>query len=450
MSKTLGSNFVKTVIQNLTTNIVILGLGFATSVLLARMLGPEGRGLLEAIKLWPMLLIVLSMFGLGKAVSYFSAQSPQQAASYFATGWVLLVVFAIPIMMLGWFIIPLTLRDYGEVTIQAARIFLLLIPIQFAGNLPFWSLHGLGKFSIWNVLRSLFGVLWLLVVLTAFITDHKTAFFMASGYLIAMIINCAIWMYFMFRVVPGPYKPQLSHLSKLIRYALPSTFMFLPQQLNQRLDQMLIAVFLPAEILGLYVVAVAWSNLLSLTMTPISQAVFPKVAGMTDSKIAEDYGIQALRMSMLIAFALFLMMLFVTPFIFPMIYGGDFKSAVPAAILLVAASAIKSVGTVNAEILSGLGKPKEPMKAQFIGLAGTFLALLFLLRPYGLMGAAIASFIGYGITVVSSLIFLLRETNTSLRYLFPMKEDILILIAVLYSNLTRLAKQVSIDSRGAM
>jgi len=448
LNNTLGVGFIKTVIQNLTANLIIMGLGFITSIMLARMLGPDGRGTLEAIRLWPMLLITLSMFGLGKAISYYSAQDPNQAASYFATGWLMLIILAVPVILVGWFIIPVVLASYDEATIQASRTFLLLIPIQFIGNLPYWSLQGLGKFTIWNTLRSLFSILWLLVILIAIFTDQKTAYFLAYGYLIAMTFNCAIWMFFMIKTVPGPYKPNGSFFAKLARYALPATFTFMPQELNRRLDQMLIALFLPAQTLGLYVVAVAWSNLLLPIMTPISQAIFPKVAGTNDLNLAHDYGIQTVRISILIAFSSFFGLFFITPIVFPIFYGSDFKPAIPAAIVLVGASVIKSIGSVTAEVLSAFGKPKVPMKAEFIGLAGTLFALLILLQPYGLMGAAIASLLGYGMTVVSLLIFLIRETAVSWRYLIPTTSDIIIIVNAMHVAFSRILQRFSYSSEG--
>jgi O-antigen/teichoic acid export membrane protein len=91
----------------------------------------------------------------------------------------------------------------------------------------------------------------------------------------------------------------------------------------------------------------------------------------------------------------------VTPWAVPLLFGSAFAAAIPAALVLVGAAAIAAVNMVLEEGLRGLGRPVAVLWAELAGLAVTVIALLYLLRPFGIMGAALASVMGYTVVLVT-------------------------------------------------
>ena len=96
--------------------------------------------------------------------------------------------------------------------------------------------------------------------------------------------------------------------------------------------------------------------------------------------------------------------LVVTPWMIPTLFGAAFADAIPAAFVLVVAAAIASVNMVIEEGLRGLGRPVMVLWAELAGLAVTAVALLFLLRPFGIMGAALASVVGYTAVLITLVV----------------------------------------------
>jgi O-antigen/teichoic acid export membrane protein len=84
-------------------------------------------------------------------------------------------------------------------------------------------------------------------------------------------------------------------------------------------------------------------------------------------------------------------------------------------LVLVGAASIASVNMVVEEGLRGLGRPVLVLWAELCGLAVTMVALLFLLRPFGIMGAALASVLGY-----SAVLITLVVASRTLTHLAPM------------------------------
>ena len=448
MTSQLGKKAAGSVVQNLAANTFILGVGFVTSTVLARSLGPSGRGELQAIMLWPMLLVSLGSLGFDQAVSYFCARYRDKAASYFATAWTILVVWALPLFAFGWFLLPFILTQYDDRVVNTAQHFLLLIPIQFIGNLPFWALKGMGEFKKWNVVRSLYSVMWLTVVVLSVLSGKRDVSFIAYGYLTAMSINCALWMYSMLRTVPGPYRPQMSMVPQMMRYGIPAVLTQVPSHLNMRLDQFVMSIFMPADLLGLYVVAVAWSGLTSTAMNAISPVVFAEIAGMSDNREQARVSWRALRVSLVVASLLFVVIMPVTPIAMPLIYGSDFTAAVPSTIILVFANLIMNVSSIASEMLRGMGKPKWPMLAEFLALIVTGALLLWLLPSLGILGAAIASLGAYSLTLGSIVALLSWETKSSPAQLIPGKQDVFAVVGYLLTLVFSPLKAIYHPKRG--
>src|SRR5437879_4086808 len=67
-------------------SMAIQGLNVISGVLLARSLGPAGRGVLAAVILWPSVLSTVFCAGLNEAVTYFTSRFREQARQIAATG----------------------------------------------------------------------------------------------------------------------------------------------------------------------------------------------------------------------------------------------------------------------------------------------------------------------------------------------------------------------------
>jgi Na+-driven multidrug efflux pump len=98
---------------------------------------------------------------------------------------------------------------------------------------------------------------------------------------------------------------------------------------------------------------------------------------------------------------------------------------VPAGLVLVGAAAISAINSVLEEGLRGLGYPAVALWAELGGLVVTAIALLTLLVPFGIMGAAIASVLGYSAVTCTLAVSTRKLTGCSFATLFqPNQRDI--------------------------
>ena len=397
---TLKPTFGRSVATTLSSNAVTAVLWLASGILAARLLGPKGRGELAAIQTWGLFLVTFALLGMPDSLVYFSARDPEQSVSYTLTAVMLAFLGGIPLLALAYLILPYLLFVQSPAVIREARFYLVVGVTAILGQIPLNALRGRSDFATWNALRIAGTALWLLPLLLAWALDRRTSEFVASMNLLfwGAAYTLLILLVLPSRI-PGPYRPEFSHWKEMLSFGLPSVLTLLPQHLNLRLDQMLMAAVVAPGLLGLYVVGVSWAAIMTPAFQAVAIVLFPHIA----SRPSREQQISALtriiRLGSPVAILASCALSIVTPWGLPLIFGAKFAASISAAIVLVFAGGVLGINQLLEEGLRGLGSPKAAMWSEFGGLIVTATLLWLLLKPMGIMGAAVASLAGY--TVVA-------------------------------------------------
>jgi O-antigen/teichoic acid export membrane protein len=129
------------------------------------------------------------------------------------------------------------------------------------------------------------------------------------------------------------------------------------------------------------------------------------------------------------------LLLLVSPFFIPFIFGIDFIDAVYPFIILLPGVIIFTLTTILAAYFAGINRQDINLKISFFCFFTIFIGDLILVPKYGMEGAAVASCIGYILSGVSSLyvfsklsksnfkeLLILRKKDfSSVKNLFPAK-----------------------------
>jgi O-antigen/teichoic acid export membrane protein len=406
------------------TNLLLALLGLVTGSCAARLLGPAGRGELAAIQMWPTVLATVGNLGLPHALTFYSAQSTEQAGRYLGSASVLILLASVPFMAAGYVFLPHALSAQPLETIAAARWYLLLLPIQGVCTMPSHLLRGRSDFAVWNALRLAPGLGWLAILLLGWSKGWTQPALFAFLFLAVMALLGIPSILIVHRRVPGPFRADPHQMRPMLAYGVPSMLTSVPQLLNWRLDQMLMAAFLPTQILGLYVVAVTWSSAVGQLPSALGTVLFPKTAAQREPHRRSLVVAQGSRLAVLSAVSVGTGVALITPWAIPLLFGDKFAAAVPAGLVLVGAAAISAINLVLEEGLRGLGRPAVALWAELGGLLVTAVALLTLLMPFGIMGAAVASVLGYGAVMCALAVCIRRLTGCSFTTLFwPSQRD---------------------------
>jgi antigen flippase len=409
----VSSSFATNAALTAGTNVTMAALAMGSAILAARLLGPKGRGELAAIQAWPSFIATIATLGMIEATVYYSARDPERTGHYIGSGSIIALIAAIPFLLGGYLAMPACLAAQPGEIVGAARWYLLIAPIYALVALPAHSLRGRGDFVAWNALRLSPNLVWVGELIVAWMIAVRSASILAEVFLMLQALMFLPFSYVVARRVPGSFEPAIQDWRKMVRYGIPCMMTSLPQNLNFRLDQMLMAALLPAVALGEYAVAVAWSGAIAPILNAIGSALLHSVASSESHEEGARKFARGVRAAALFALGACLSLMAITPVALVTLFGPSFRTAVPAALVLAPAASLLGLNSVLEEGLRGLGHPYPVLHAELAGLATTGLVLVLTLKPMGIMGAAISSLAGYSTVTLGLLLSARRYAGAS-------------------------------------
>jgi O-antigen/teichoic acid export membrane protein len=125
----------------------------------------------------------------------------------------------------------------------------------------------------------------------------------------------------------------------------------------------------------------------------------------------------ALQSGVVVAAVTSLPFILLAPVAVPLVFGARFAPSIPSALVLVPAGAILAWAGIAEEGLRGLGHPTIVLVAESVAAVVTLASLPELLHFFGIMGAAVASLLGYTTLAVFAASAISRSTQLQLRRL---------------------------------
>jgi O-antigen/teichoic acid export membrane protein len=380
------------------TSLAIQALNVLTGILLARTLGPHGRGELAAVMLWPGILAAVGSLGVVDAITYHAARATTPVGSLLASSLVLCLLQSSALVAAGMVVVSLALRHYGPDTLRAAHLFLACIPLYLLAMYLMAVLNGMGRYARFHSLRILVigASAGGLVALAA--VGHVTVARAVGVYLcahLAALVAAALSL----RGERTGLRVDHGVVRQLLAFGVRSHGGNLASMLNERLDQLVISLFLAPASLGLYVIAVTMTSLTGLVGSSAALVVLPSVAQLPPGPARDRTARRVIAGTLLASSALTIPVLLLLPRLIVAFFGRPYLAAVPAARILLVAAVVLSTNRVLGAVLRAAGRPLDTGWAELLALVVTGAGLAVLLPAFGLMGAAITSLLAYLVSV---------------------------------------------------
>lgn len=390
--------------STLAANAAILLLGVVSGVLAARLLGPEGRGELAAIVLWPTALWVVGSVGMPQTITFFSAREPERRGALLSAALVIAAVQSVVLLVAGYFLLPLLLGQHRAEVLQLARVFLLTIPLSLFSIYLLNLLQGGMHLGAYNFSRIFLAVWYALVLVVLFLWQRpqlgEIVVLQLGGYAAGLLLNAAL----VHRLLRLQWRWDVSIFRPLLSYGVRTQVWAASYHLNQRLDQLVMSVWLAPEALGLYVAAVALANPLTIIPNAIGIVTLPAAAREGSARAPEVIR-QSMRWVLVLLVAGAAVSFLLVPFLLPLFFGQAFAPAVTACRVLVVAMIPLGLSVVLYESLRALNRPLVPAFAELTGIAVTLILLYLLLPRYGYLGAALASLGAYSAACLVAVVY---------------------------------------------
>ena len=412
-SRMLSSRFTKDFAITLSGQIGVLGLGIVSSVLAARLLGPQGRGELAAIILWPTLLVFLFGMGNTQSIVFHTGKRRFEISEIWTATLVMGVVLSVCAVTAGFWVIPVALRQYPPEVRHLAMIFLAFVPLIWLTGIPTSLMQGKLEMGYFNLLRLLCPAIYATGLFALYLLNRPflqdALMFQVLGFIALDVYG--FWL--VFRKLSPCWSWNSKAFQSLLNFGWKTQLGSLASYVNQRLDQLLLSVLVPPRDLGFYVVAVAVS---------MSVGFFPQAAGIVTLATGSNSGPEQTKKVIAKSFGTTFFVLalgcsaiyFVCPWLIPFAFGASFAPAVTACRILLPGSVALGLNQVLFSGARALDHPALPSYAEGFAVAVTCVALYVLLPRYGFVGAAIASSLSYTSALLLSLVLFYFHANIRL------------------------------------
>lgn len=373
-----------------------LGVGLLGSILVARVLGPEQKGVVDVFNLIGAFITDIGLLGFGSGIFYYLANRKRPLGEIHGTTLRYSLTAGAVLMLIGL----LGIR-YWRSLFPGVETWIVLAAF-FMSPIAFYQL-------VWsNIMTGINRV----------VTAYRIGFYLAVGNLVLVflfyhlglirppiiVLTSVFWSIVLFGIGFGLLKkeapelrPSNELLGKCLRYGSVIYFGNLFNVLHFKVDQVMINMWLGTKALGEYALSVRWAEMLFYLDSGIMAAALYRISS-SDAADSHRFSTKLFKFQLMVSGAGGLLLILVSGILIQFLYGDAYQNAVGPLRILVPGIVSWSASKYLAGMLSYNQKKGMVVTVSAgIGLLlNVVLNFVFIKHlGMGIRGAALASSISY-------------------------------------------------------
>lgn len=425
-------NLSSNILTTFSTRIAVVALALISSIILARVLGPEGRGLFALVLLLPELAVTFGLLGFEQANAVYAGLEPTKRRALIWQSIITASVGGGVIAFAGACFLILGAPGFEELIRGPLWLYLLAlvtVPAEMINAYWLAILRGMNRILLLNTIElgtKIVSVI-LIVVLVGWLRFDVAGAVWAN---VAVSLIVVILLVFLFNYLGTWGKPSFDRFlwKRAGRFALPAYFGTVLSYFNYRIDQLIVAALLPPTQLAFYVIAVGLAERLWILTGSVSTALLPHLTNSQERDPA---------LSAVIARHVMVWTGVACCFVFALaelavriMYSSAFVEAVAPLRWLLPGIFMLSIGKVLVAEILAREKVYVTMWVAVVAAIVNIVGNLLLIPHMGISGAAIASSFSYSLVSLLVIWIYVQETGVPATELLPRWNDRLAYIAV--------------------
>ncbi|MCF8232713.1 MAG: polysaccharide biosynthesis C-terminal domain-containing protein [Bacteroidales bacterium] len=418
------------------SNVFAILTGLLLGIILARLLGPQGKGTYTALTVVPAMVASFTALGMRRTAVLFIGKgdhSPSRIVSAVIT----ILLFSSLIGMVATLAVFTLMDNPGFIPLYIGLV-TLVVPFRLAAVYIAGVYIGRENFRFANILKWIIPLINLILVVVLVWGLHMNI----TGALLSMLLASLAASIIGYVKLSTDFKLRIawdSHIiKKMIRMGILYATSFLVMKLIYRIDVILLERLSDLKEVGYYSIAVniaekLWQLPLAMGIVVMSRSANEKVKG----EMEESLG-RLLRLSLFAGIIGAIVIYFLAPLLVPLLFGKDFgpgsimlQTILPGIILFIIFRLLNSR-------LSGLGKPMIAIYSVIPALVVNIILNILWIPEYGGIGAAMATNVSY---ILATIVLVWRYTvviRTSVSTLLqPQKQD----FQMIYNKIKTIVKK---------
>lgn len=434
------NNFIKNATLTVGSQGIIFVIGLTTSVVLARVLGPEGKGVYALITFLPFMLLYFLNFGLGHAAVYLTAKNEYSREVIVGNNLILMLLHCLIALIVGIVIVkyfhnglfPMIGTNYlylSLVLIPALLIFSLILPIHL----------GLQEIIRYNIFQITSPVLFLVLIpVLLFYTSNKIIGTL-TAYIISVTVVGLIIVLSMVQSCGSPvFKISKDYVARAYKYGIKVNINSILYFLNQRTNTLIINWFMSPTMVGIFTLSTSISERLWLVADGIGTVLFPKLSSLTEETKRNNFTSLVFKTVILVVSILCFILFLLGKLIIVLLFSDSFLGSVePFRILLFGVIASSGTRIIESDF-KGRGRPELVSKVMLINFIIMVAGSIVLIPIFKLQGAAYAMVSANICALIFAIVIYVKVSSTKVRELLIISKNDFIKLKIALFNLLRL------------
>jgi O-antigen/teichoic acid export membrane protein len=406
--------FIKDTLTTFSTQIIGVILGLAAAIIIARVLGPSGKGAYTLIILVPMLLATFGTLGIGVANLYFVGKKKYKIADITSNSVVLAsglgILFAATFLAYFYYFHPSFLKGADPLCVVIAT---LVLPFSLLTAYFSSILLGEQKINKYNLIH-LVQISSFLVFLLFFLFIERSVLSAIMAWVFATLVTTVTSVLLVRRLTPiGLLSFHFPLFKDSVKFGGQGYLGNVLSFLNYRLDMLLISFFMSVTFVGYYSVAVAFAETLWFFPGAVGTMMLARTPRL-NSEEANESTPRVCRNTIFLTLLAAVLLFVFGKTIINLFFGASFLPALEPMWILLPGIVAVSINKVLCNELIGRGKPIIGTTAAAVSLVINIPLNIILIPMWGISGAAFASTVSYSVCSIVPLIAFMKISQNSL------------------------------------
>lgn len=381
-----------------------------SGILVARVLGPEGRGYLAILVVFPVVLSQLGSIGLPQAATYFIAKKDDEVSEIYKVIKTAFFAQAFFLVIIHFIIVGLYVRHEPKEVVMAGYFTLAVIPGMLGQQYGLAILQGSQIYRLFNIMRlmpvTLYAAGILLIFWAGFASLPTITFTWVACNLIIGFLTFKLSLAKVPRLRAGKQIERSPIFLRMLKFGLKGLVGNISPFQNFRIDQLVAGLFLSPVALGIYVIGQAFTNLPPFIAQSAGIVVYPSVVASVSGRTAKRLIWRFLAAVSVLNGIIVLALIALIPILVPFFFGQAFSSSIPIARLLLVGAYFESLRRILIEGMRGLGRPEVSSWAEVSMYPFLCVFIPVFIGFYNLVGLSVAVTLGYLLSLIVAGVFL--------------------------------------------
>ena len=399
-----SSGFIRQVGETYLTQIAVVAIGLANSILVTRLLGPEGRGMFAVAVTLAAVGVQLGNLGLHSSNTYNVARNvtllPVLVANSLAVSGMAGLAAGVVLLAFQW------RADLAPVGSTLLTLALAGVPLGLANLLLQNLLIGLQRMRTYNVIDLTTRVLAVLLVAAAALLGVVSPEVIFGLTLTTGVLGL-VWAFLRLRALfATSMRPSWPVLRQGLGYGLRAYASSLFAFLVLKSDIVLVKYLRGATETGYYSIAVSLADLLLMLPMIVGTVLFPRLAAAPDLRERWRLTRRVLAVMAPATPVALLVTLFAARPLIRLAYGPAFEASAPAVAWLLPGIGCMAINMVLMNFFGSCGMPAIVVVSPLLALVVNVAANLVVIPWLGFVGASMTSSVAYFLMLAMSLAYI--------------------------------------------